>query len=79
LIPGSFVSGVIVDRQFTFIEFLFLSVTNLSTSGLSDIVPSSAWGRAIIIIEQSAGVGYVAIVVSRLIGLTIQKHNRKRG
>ena len=78
-IPDSFVSGVILDRPLTFIEFLFLSFTNLSSAGLSDIVPSSAWARVLMMLEQLVGVGYVAIVVSRLVGLTIQRQSRKRG
>ncbi len=78
LIPGSFVSGVILDRPPTFVEFLFLSFTNLSSTGLGDITPVSAWARVLVMIEQLSGVGYVAIVVSRLIGLTLARAKRKQ-
>ncbi len=77
-IPGSFINTVSLNAAQTFIEFLFLSFTNLSSTGLSDIVPVSSWGRVIIMLEQFAGVGYMAMVVSRLIGLTLQKQSRMR-
>jgi hypothetical protein len=35
--------------------------------------------RVPVMLEQFAGVGYVAVVVSRLIGLTIQGQSRSRG
>ncbi len=77
LLPGSFVSSVIIDRPLNFFEFLFLSFTNLSSAGLSDIVPVTVWARVLIMLEQFVGIGYVAIVVSRLIGLTIHRQSRK--
>jgi len=76
LMPGSYVGGAIPGRPIAFIEFLFLSFTNLSTAGLSDIVPSTAWARVLIMLEQLAGVCYVAIVVSRLIGFSTRKQSR---
>lgn len=76
-VPGSFLVGTEV-RPLTFIESLFLSVTNLSTAGLSDIFPGSAWARVLIILEQFAGVLYVAMVVARLISMlrsrTVKRH-----
>jgi hypothetical protein len=73
LLPGSFASPYITDRPFTFIEYLFLSFSNLSSTGLSDLVPVTAWARVLVMLAQFFGVGYIAIVVSRLIGLTISK------
>jgi len=58
-----------LDR--TFIELLFLSFTNLSATGLSDIVPNTPAARVLVMLEQFAGVAYIAVVVSRLIGMTI--------
>lgn len=78
-VPESFVSPIVSGRSLTFVEMLFLSFTNLSTSGLSDIVPASAWARVLIMLEQFVGVGYVAMVVSRLVGLTLQRQAKKRG
>jgi len=53
---------------------LFLSFANLSATGLSDIVPITSSSRVIVMLEQFTGVAYLAVVVSRLIGLTIVRH-----
>lgn len=71
LIPGSFVIGADDRPNLVFIEFLFLSFTNLSATGFGDITPLNTWARLILMLEQVSGVGYIAIVVSRLIGLTL--------
>ena len=56
---------------------LFLSFSNLSATGLSDIVPITSSSRVIVMLEQFTGVAYLAVVVSRLIGLTIVRHQNK--
>ncbi|GHC00557.1 two pore domain potassium channel family protein [Thermomonas carbonis] len=73
--PGSF-TGFEPERPRTWMELLFYSFTNLSATGLGDVLPVSAPARALTMLEQFAGVGYIATVVSRLIGLTIV---RERG
>ena len=60
-------------RPRTWMELLFLSFTNLTSTGLSDVVPVTAHARAVSMIEQLAGVGYVALFVSRIVGLTISR------
>jgi hypothetical protein len=77
LVPGSFVGPLTANRSVTFIELLFVSFTNLSATGLSDIVPASTPARVMIMLEQFAGVGYVAVVISRLIGLMSQRQRRR--
>jgi hypothetical protein len=73
--PGSFVgAGGPGDR--TWFELLFLSFTTLTSVGLSDVVPVLAHARSLVVIEQVAGVLYVAMVVSRLVGLTVA-HSRE--
>jgi hypothetical protein len=62
----------------TFLELLFLSFTNLSATGLGDILPISAPARVIAMFEQFRGVGYIAMVVSRLIGLMSKRLVKKR-
>ena len=52
-------------------ELLFLSFSVLSSVGLSDIVPVLPQARALVMLESFAGVMYIALVVSRLIGLTV--------
>ncbi len=74
---GSFAGGT-HPAQLTFIELLFLSFANLSATGLSDIVPVGSSARVLVMLEQFAGIAYLAVVVSRLIGLTISGHQDKR-
>jgi hypothetical protein len=69
--PGSFVGMVEPDRPRRWMELLFLSFTTLSATGLGDILPLSSPARVLVMLEQFAGVGYIATVVGRLIGLTI--------
>lgn len=71
-VPDSFINGGHPGQPLTFIEMLFLSFTNLSATGLGDILPISAPARVIAMLGQFSGVGYVTVVVSRLIGLTIR-------
>jgi hypothetical protein len=75
--PGSFVGTNRPGEPRTFIELLFLSFTNLSAAGLGDILPITSLARVLVMLEQFAGVAYIAVVVSRLIGLTIVRQGRK--
>jgi len=69
--PGSFTAAVEPAADRSWMELLFLSFTTLSSTGLSDVVPIRAFARAMVMLEQLAGVAYIAIVVSRLIGLLL--------
>ena len=73
--PGSF-TGFEPERPRRWMELLFYSITNLSATGLGDVLPVSAQARVLTMFEQLAGVGYIATVVSRLIGLTIVRERR---
>ncbi len=68
--PGSFIAAVNPQDPRTWMELLFLSFSVLSSVGLSDIVPVRPEARALVMFESLAGVMYIALVVSRLIGLT---------
>ena len=59
--------------QRTWFELLFLSFTNLTSVGLSDITPIMPHARSWVMIEQVAGLMYVALVISRIVGLTITR------
>jgi hypothetical protein len=59
-------------------ELLFLSFTTLSSTGLGDVIPVKPFARGTVMIEQLAGVGYIAMVVSRLIGLGVLTGRRAR-
>jgi hypothetical protein len=71
--PGSFTAAVDPDAPRRWFELLFLSFTNLTSVGLSDIVPILEQARAIVMIEQVAGLMYVAIVISRIVGLQLAR------
>ncbi|MEM5773788.1 MAG: ion channel [Anaerolineaceae bacterium] len=77
-LPGSFVSSFAAGEGHTFIELLSLSFTNLTATGLSDLAPISAPARVLVMLEQFTGIGYVAVVVSRLIGLSISAITRRK-
>jgi hypothetical protein len=76
-IPGSFGGDPSAGRPQTFLELLSLSFNNLSATGLGDIVPITPPARVLVMLEQFAGVAYIAVVVSRLIGMTIVRHRGK--
>jgi hypothetical protein len=71
--PGSFTAAVDAGADRTWIELLFLSFTTLSSTGLSDVVPVEASARSLVMLEQLAGLAYLAIVVSRLVALTVHR------
>ncbi len=71
--PGCFIAAVNPDQPRSWMELLFLSFTNLSSTGLSDVVPITPHARSVVMMEQLAGLGYVALFVSRLVGLTISR------
>ena len=73
--PGSFTAALQPDAPRTWVELLFLSFTTLTSTGLSDVVPVLAQARSIVMIEQVAGLMYVAFVISRLVGLTLLRGN----
>ncbi|HEX6048705.1 MAG TPA: ion channel [Gemmatimonadaceae bacterium] len=71
MLPGSFSAGVDPGGIRTWMELLFLSFAVLSGVGLSDIIPVTPHARALVMLEAFAGVMYIALVVSRLIALTV--------
>lgn len=71
--PGSFTAAIAPDAPRTWFQMLFLSFTNLTSVGLSDISPVLPHARSWIMIEQVAGLMYVALVISRIVGLTIAR------
>jgi hypothetical protein len=76
-LPGSFVGMINPEQPRTFLELLFLSFTNLTATGLGDILPVTPPARVLVMLEQFSGIGYVAIVVSRLIGMTLIRQQEK--
>ena len=71
--PHSFTAAVDPEAQRSWMELLFLSFTTLTSTGLSDVVPIKPFARAVCMIEQLGGLAYVAVLVSRLVGLTVRR------
>jgi len=69
--PDSFAAAENADDPRTWVELLFLSVTTLSSTGLSGIVPVRAHARSVVMLEQIAGMLYLALVVARVTALTV--------
>lgn len=76
--PGSFVAAS-ETLQRTWMELLYLSFSLLSGVGLSDVMPVLPQARALAMLAQFAGVMYIALVVSRLIGLSLVWRRRPEG
>ena len=70
--PGSFI-GAAESTQREWFELLFLSFSVLTSVGLSDVLPVLPQARSFVMIEMVAGVLYVALVVARLVGLTVPR------
>ncbi|WP_051750304.1 two pore domain potassium channel family protein [Phycicoccus jejuensis] len=71
--PGSFIGHAESDRR-TFLELIYLSAAQLTSVGLSDVVAVKPEARAVSTIEQLGGVLYVAMVISRLVALTVMRN-----
>jgi hypothetical protein len=69
--PGSFTAAIDPTGKRTWTELLFLSFTTLSSTGLGDVIPVKPFARSLVMMEQLAGLAYIAMVVSRLVSLTV--------
>jgi hypothetical protein len=76
--PHSFTADVNPMGERSWIELLFLSFTTLTSTGLSDVIPIKPFARSLVMIEQLAGLAYVAVLVSRLVGLTVMRRSDQR-
>ncbi len=74
--PGSFTAAVDASSDRSWMELLFLSFTTLSSTGLSDVVPVEPFARGMVMIEQVAGLAFVAGVVSYLVALTVVRQRQ---
>jgi hypothetical protein len=71
--PGSF---TVVDDPLAaqaWFEMLYLSVTTMTSLGLSDIVPVRLHARSFVMLEQIAGMLYLALAVARVMALTVAR------
>ena len=49
----------------------------MSSTGLSDVVPVKPFARSVVMIEQVAGMLYIAMIVARMVGLTFARISRR--
>ncbi|MCC4597121.1 ion channel [Xanthomonas campestris pv. phormiicola] len=75
-LPGSFTAAQMTQSPRTWMELLYLSFSVLSGVGLSDVLPVLPLARSLVMLEQFAGVMYIALVVSRLIGLSVTRKSK---
>jgi len=74
--PGSFTAAIDASGERSWMELLFLSFTVLSSTGLSDVVPVEPFARSLVMIEQIAGLAFIAGVVSYLVALTVLRQRQ---
>lgn len=74
--PHSFGAAANADAPRTWTELLFLSFVLLSSTGIGDVTPLVPFARALACLEIFTGVMYLALIVSRLIGLTLLERDR---
>jgi hypothetical protein len=77
--PGTFAAAVDPAGVRTWTELNYLSFALLSSTGIGDVIPLTSRARALASVEMFVGVMYIATVVARLIGLTLQArddHNK---
>ncbi|WP_229809763.1 ion channel [Formosimonas limnophila] len=75
--PQSFIAFQNADSPRSWLELLFLSFAILSGVGMTDILPISPPARVLAAIEMFAGVMYLTMVVTRLLGM-VASHKVKR-
>jgi voltage-gated potassium channel Kch len=67
--PGSIINNI--NSVVTTSDLLYFSYVTLTTLGYGEIIPVNAYARSLAIIEAIIGVMYIAIIISRMVGLFI--------
>lgn len=73
--PGCFAAAVNPEAARSWTELMFLSFALMSSTGIGDVIPITVHARALASLEMFVGVMYIALVVSRLIGLTLRNRS----
>ncbi len=80
LLPGSFnyaMQGA-SPRAITLNDILYFSYSTLTTTGYGDITPARPFVRMLATLESIAGTLYIAIMISRLVGLHVAERSAAR-
>lgn len=70
--PGAFAAAVNASDPRTWTQLNYLSFALLSSTGIGDVIPLTAHARSLASVEMFVGLMYLAAVVARLIGFTVQ-------
>jgi hypothetical protein len=76
--PGSFVANTPRAAPLDFYDMLYFSFTTLTSTGYGDLTPATRRAESLAILEQVAGVFYVAVLIARLAGLYPPGGNRPK-
>jgi hypothetical protein len=77
-LPGSIqLASSDADASIRPATFIYFSYTTLTTTGFGDILPSLTITRTLVIIEQLIGVFYPAVLIGRLVSLTVESSHSK--
>src|SRR5262249_12982414 len=66
-----------VEGEARFWDLVYFSFTCLTSTGFGDIHPLSREARAVAIVEQVAGVMFVAILIARLTGMNLTQRRHR--
>lgn len=77
LSPGSF-GGFDPATTHGWLEMLYVSVTVLTSVGLSDVTPVGAHARSFVMLAQIAGMLYVALVIARIMTIVATRSARRQ-
>ncbi len=79
ILPGSFYINPAhnIDGIINWIDLLYYSYVTLTTLGYGDIIPVTSYARYTAILEAIIGVMFLAIIISRLVGLYISRSKEK--
>jgi ion channel len=75
--PGSFLVANDTGEERSWMELLFMSFTTLTSVGLSDITPVKPFARGLVMLEMAGGLAYVAMLVSRIVGLSVFRREER--
>jgi hypothetical protein len=73
--PGCFSAAVNGGEPRNWLDLTYFSFVLLSSTGIGDIMPLTPHARALAALEMFTGVMYFALIVSRLVGMTVAKRD----
>lgn len=76
--PGSFYYSVDPNAVLTFSDFVYFSFVTLATLGYGDIIPITAQARSFAIIEAITGSLYLAVLIAKIVSLSIASSTDKK-